>query len=383
MSYHQQAFSHHNPVKVHFGNGCRHWLVDALAGKKVLVVTSVRGKRQFLEDIILGGLKQVARLVFLDAVKENPDIHFLQELIDGLGTVGFDVIVGFGGGSAIDSAKVINAGLTVRKANYTLRHIIQSPELLHGQQLLPLYAVPTTAGTGSEVTPFATVWDHAVRKKYSVTGPEVYPTISCIDPVLTASVPLSVTVSTGLDAINQAAESIWNKNATPITLMYANRALKQGFEALPELIHGNNEYRRQMAEASVLAGLAISQTRTSLCHSISYPITAHYGVPHGIACAFSMTAVLRHNLAANDGRFTELAKTLAGTEDTGRLVEVFDSLCQKAGVLERIKSQVPSLQDLMGLAHEMITPDRAGNSLVDIGGALDWILENSWRHNDN
>jgi alcohol dehydrogenase len=143
----------------------------------------------------------------------------------------------------------------------------------------------------------------------------------------------------------------------------------------------NDKLRDKMSEASLFAGLAISHTRTSLCHSISYPITAHLDVPHGLACAFTMSAVLRHNLVADDGRFKRLIENLVpnGNGDSKELIKFFEELCGELNVSDRVKDKVISLELLMNLEHEMIQKDRADNSLVSVqGNEIKEILKSSW-----
>lgn len=141
-----------------------------------------------------------------------------------------------------------------------------------------------------------------------------------------------------------------------------------------------------MSEASLLAGLAISHTRTALCHSISYPITAHFGVPHGLACAFTMSAVLRHNLYAEDGRFAITTKLLDLLSNS-RPVPLLDqciTLMARLEVPSRVKRKIPSLPALKALATEMRTSVRASNNLF---GAtiedLNRILAESWGLHDD
>ena len=154
-------------------------------------------------------------------------------------------------------------------------------------------------------------------------------------------------------------------------------------EALPTLLHDleNLNLRDIMAEVSLLAGLAISQTRTSLCHSISYPLTAHFGVPHGLACAFTMPAVLRHNLSANDGRFRRLAKLLCLEESESKeeLLHLFDRLNQQLQVAKRVRAIVGSLEALIALREDMFTPGRANNVLANVNNeVLQSILIQAW-----
>jgi alcohol dehydrogenase len=155
--------------------------------------------------------------------------------------------------------------------------------------------VPTTAGTGSEVTSWATVWDTENKKKYSLARPNLYPESAIIDPRLMLGVPKGLTVSTGLDALSHALESIWDVNSNPVSTNHAVFAAREVIECLPRLSRDidNLELRSRMARASLFAGLAFSNTKTALAHSLSYHLTLHHGVVHGIACSFSLPAVMR------------------------------------------------------------------------------------------
>ena len=378
--FNRNGWSFHNPVKVTLGRGCRQQLVELLSGKNILIVTTKRGRQQLCEDSILSQLQSICKIGWVDSVTENPGLTDLQFEIDTLKqNTQYQVAVAFGGGSSMDAAKAINVALADDCRDYSLAELLKNPDLHQNAKPKPLITVTTTSGTGSEVTPFATVWHHEEKKKLSLASPAVWPTAAFVDAALTDTVPLEATISTGLDAINQAAESVWNKNANSITLAYAFRALQLGFDALPKLVLNEPDplAREQMAEASLLAGLAISHTRTALCHSMSYPITAHYGVSHGLACAFTMPAVLRHNLAAEDGRFAQLAMALNGDSNLEALVSRFDKLHETMLVKNRVIRSIPSLNDLLKLAPEMFTPGRADNNLADVNDLVA-ILKQSW-----
>lgn len=379
MMFLHNRWNFYNPVSLYVGRGCRQELTKHLHGQKILIVATKRGHKQFEEDEFLMPIVDNNFVTWMNSVQENPDLDDLQYEINRLSGLFFDAVLAFGGGSALDTAKVINVALTSECANKSLRELIQFSEFQKNLRPSPLYTIPTTSGTGSEVSPFATVWDHKNKKKLSLAGPAVWAKVAFVDAALTDSLPLGSTISTGLDAINQAAESIWNNNANGITLGYATRALILGFTALPLLASGQGGQRErdQMAEASLLAGLAISHTRTALCHSISYPLTAHFAIPHGLACAFTMPAVLRHNLQAEDGRFAEVALALTGSRDLDGLVESFDRLNESLQVVSRVKEKIPSLDALLALKAEMFTPGRADNNLALVENLQD-ILKSSW-----
>ncbi len=381
------SWQHFNPVKIHLGRDCRQQLVAELTGLNLLIVTSQRGKKQFSEDQFLQKILGNNQVTWLADTKENPDLADIQHQINSLHSQHLQAIIAFGGGSTMDAAKSIRLGLATQ-GQHSLEKLIEQPELHKKAQQIPLYALPTTAGTGSEVTPFATVWNHAKKQKLSLSSEVIFPTAAYVDAALTDSLPSQVTLSTGLDAINQAAESIWNKNATPLTLAYATRALKLGLPALPKLVTGTGNqtdreiFRENLAEASLLAGLAISQTRTALCHSISYPLTAHFGVPHGLACAFTMSSVLRYNLSADDGRFTKLAYNLLGTNNTSELLELFENLHIELEISTKIKQQISCFNEILSVKHQMISNERANNNLrnVDIK-SITLILSEAWNKN--
>src|SRR5262249_49423231 len=158
-----------------------------------------------------------------------------------------------------------------------------------------LVAVPTTAGTGSEVTPWATLWDRSAGapKKYSLHVEETWPSHAVVDPSLTLSAPESVTRNSALDALSHSLESIWNVNANPVSDTLAVEAARTVIATLPRLLAApqDRKLRTEMSRASLTAGLAFSNTRTALAHSISYEMTLKHGLPHGLACSFTLPMV--------------------------------------------------------------------------------------------
>lgn len=334
--------------------------MNRLPGGRYLVVCSARGHRQIAADPILGRLAADTEIHWCDDIASHPTLSHLEDTARALRETPFDAVIAFGGGSVIDSAKVLNLAAASGQA---VEHLLSGGPPTGGR-LPPLFAIPTTAGTGSEVTPFATVWDRAQRCKRSLEADAAYPAVAIVDPALTDHLPVAATRDTGLDAINQALESVWNRNATPITRALAAQALRSGLAALPRLLDhpADTEARDRMAECSLLAGLCISQTRTALCHAISYPLTAHFGVPHGLACAFTAPSVLRFCLPADDGRLAELARAVTGA-DTAGLLERLRTINAEMGVSEAVRASVPSWGDLLVLEDQMLAPGRADNSL--------------------
>lgn len=353
-------WKYYNPTKIEFGSGMRHKLAEYVAGNKVLVVCSNRGRLEFQGDRILNDL--LPNCVWCDTIKPNPELEDLETQIAQLSEVDVDTVVAFGGGSVLDSAKVIAAGL---KWTGKLRQLIDTPGLMANYDTLPVVAIPTTSGTGSEVTPFATVWDEKNKKKLSLAHERLFPKLAIVDPELTLSLPSRATLATSLDALNQAFESIWNKNNTPVSFNLATQSIRLGMASIPALNQdlNNLKYREMIAEASLLSGLAISQTRTAICHSISYPLTAHYGLDHGLACASTMSAVAEIVLLTNPECLVSVAKA-AGYKDAEVLVQSLNDLLTSVNLRKHVRTLLPEISDILALKNEMFTPERAENFIL-------------------
>ena len=281
-----------NPVRIEFGIDSFTKLPGLIGRRRYAVVTY--GEAFF--DALVRDLEKDAGVSVLTIrdVAPKPDYRLLSEQTGRFARLRLqpEVIVALGGGSVIDSAKVFAAaGGDFGKIKSFLEEQ-QGADLLSA---IPVIAVPTTAGTGSEVTCWGTVWDTANGKKYSLARPNLYPAVAVVDPRLMLGKPLSLTISTGLDALSHSLESLWNLNNNPVSANHAVFAARNVLDVLPALVRdlGNIELRSRMATAALFAGLAFSNTKTAIAHSLSYPITLRHGVQHGIACSFSLPMVLR------------------------------------------------------------------------------------------
>jgi len=355
----------HSQTSVRFGRGVRKYLKDEIRDQRVLAVSSRRGRQQLLSDHILA--PHVGNFFWVDSVTENPGLKEIQAALEKVGGQNFDCIVAFGGGSAIDFAKSLAAGLASGLGGQDLRAIVSHPESLLKYHPLPIHAVPTTSGTGSEVTHFATIWDYENRKKLSLASQTLAPKTALVDSELTDLLPANATLSSGLDALNQAFESVWNKNALPITVVLAARAISLALEALPALHQNlsNTVARDKMAEASLSAGLCINQTRTAICHSISYPLTAHFGVPHGIACAFTMGEVLNLCVEQTPTMFDTVIRA-TGHRSAEALRDEVRVLLLHIGVAAKVRAATDDVNSVLALRREMMTPGRSDNFTLEI-----------------
>lgn len=356
-----------NPVHVRFGVGVRDELATMLAAKNILIVSTARSRRQFEQDKTLAPIAANCTITWTDKVRPNPSLVNLQAEIDVLLGQPFQAIVAFGGGSAIDSAKALAAALGQEQQSCNLARMISQPDTYIGPHTIPIYALPTTSGTGSEVTPFATIWDDVNVKKLSLVSQHLFPKVAFIDPELTYSTPRSISLSTGLDALNQAFESLWNHNRNPVSQLIAGRAIGLALDALPVLASGlcDVDSRIKISEASFLAGLCISQSRTAICHSISYPLTAHFNLPHGYACAFSMYAVAQF-IATKAPNILNSVAVIAGLRDGLAILAELKDVLTACDVKVAITEHIPNVDAVVALQSEMFTPGRADNFIFEM-----------------
>jgi phosphonate metabolism-associated iron-containing alcohol dehydrogenase len=288
------VWTYHNPVHISVGRNSLDQLPALLARRSCLLVT-------FPEAESLGLVRRMRQLLgaqlrgVIDSIAPNPDVQWLAPLY---GQVQRDhaevpVIVALGGGSAIDSAKALICHTPSGRFADLLALLKHGGQLEAGGHKA-LIAIPTTAGPGSEVTPWATIWDQAAGQKYSLHQSCTWPEAAVIDAELMTSLPAGSTLASGLDALSHALESIWNVNRNPVSMALAVQSARRTLATLPALMQdlGSAQLRNEMAEAALMAGLAFSNTKTALAHSLSYDITLQHGVPHGLACSFSLPLVL-------------------------------------------------------------------------------------------
>src|SRR4051812_7581428 len=281
-----------NPVKMAFGVDVFDRLPALIAGCRSALATYPDPLFAELAERLRGRAGEPVLTV--SDVAPNPDTRLLSGQAARFGAARNEpeVIVALGGGSVIDSAKVFAAARSRFPAVLRFLRTGTGAEELAGTSII---AVPPTAGTGSEVTSWATVWDTQSGHKYSLARPNLYPEHALVDPRLMLGKPRQLTVSTGLDALSHAVESLWNVNANPVSANHAVAAAREILAVLPRLADALDDLnlRTRMAAAAISAGLAFSNTRTAIAHSISYPITLRHGVAHGIACSFTLPIILR------------------------------------------------------------------------------------------
>lgn len=355
-------WQYRNPVDVVFGAGCFSEVANRIGGRRYALVTYSDPIFRNLAAQLQGSAGRP--VLMIDDVEPNPDMKLLERQASRFGTLteAPEVIVAVGGGSVIDSAKVFAAA----RARFTaIRDVLESRDAGEGLQALPTIAVPTTAGTGSEVTCWATVWDNLSGKKYSLSLPSLYPECAIVDPLLMLEKPRSLTISTALDALSHALESLWNKNANPISMTFAVKAAREVLDVLPKLANdlGNAELRGRMARAALFAGLAFSNTKTAIAHSLSYPITLQHGVPHGIACSFTLPMVMR-SVAGIGGICRVGLNDIFGTDVLGG-ANVLDEFLKELGVATTPADYGIADEELRVLIDSSLDGERGRNFIGD------------------
>lgn len=300
------GFEYYNPVKIDFNVDFESALCELyhteLSNTKCLFVTSQGWiKRGIVDKIKAIFGKDIIQV--LDYMSSNPDIEDLNRLKSEI-IESYEAIIALGGGSVLDSAKffALEAQVSAQRGTLQVKNLfkdsvvgdVENPIQSRALYAKPIFALPTTAGTSSELTKWATIWDKDAQKKYSLNFECLYPKRAIYDISLMSSLPKDLTIYTGLDSLSHAIESIWNKNANPLSTHYAKACIELILEYLPALSINLDsiESRRNMALASIYAGLAFSQTQTALAHALSYPITLKFNIPHGLACSFSLPILL-------------------------------------------------------------------------------------------
>jgi phosphonate metabolism-associated iron-containing alcohol dehydrogenase len=356
-----------NPVQVEFGIGCIATLDNALRGRTAALLTTPGAAARGLVDRIREIAGTSVAVVYAD-IPPNPTLESVLRVHEALTATPFEAIVAAGGGSVIDTAKAVAALRgTALPSCWLARHLRSANPIPASWSPIPIVAVPTTAGTGSEVTMWATIWDDANRSKLSLSHPSLYPESALVDPALTLGATEELTLVTALDALSHAMEAIWNRHHNPVSDALAIRAIAIIIASLPSALADGDDLasRSALHGASLVSGLAFSNTRTALAHSISYPLTAERGLPHGLACSFTLPEVLLLNAEADRARVMLVAEAMGCTSVEAahaQLYQLFGAF--KMG--ERLRAFVTRGDDIDELTGTMLTPGRADNNLAAV-----------------
>lgn len=323
------SFTYSMPTEVVFGSGAIDRVQEhaRALGQKAFIVTGRTSARACgaLDKV----LAQFPNHVVFDEVFENPTTELCDEAGARCRDTGCDFVIAIGGGSPLDAAKAI-AALAVSGGS-TL-DIIRAGKAI--EESLPIVAIPTTSGTGSEVTPYSVLVSTAENTKRTIRGKALFPRVAIVDPSLTVSLPREVTINTGLDALSQGLEGMASKRANPKADLLALDTCRIVNEWLPVAVTepDNIEARSRMAYAAMLSGCVISQTGTTLVHGMGYYYTLEFGVAHGLANGLLLAPVFRYNARHIPEKVAAMAEAMGVTAGepadaiSGAFYTLFDRL---------------------------------------------------------
>lgn len=323
-------FNYYQPVPLLFGSQTLQMLpeiIEKIGGTKGLLVCTPSLVKNGLADTIVDHCNDIFIESF-STIQPNPTVHNTNELIKRIQKNECDFVVAVGGGSIMDCAKL---------ACVVANNGTDASDYLHKRKAferrgVPIITVPTTAGSASEVSAASVVTDEDANMKMAIQHPFLFADYALVDPRLTLSCPPNVTAVSGIDVLAHAFEAFYNVNHQPFTDQFAKHAIRLALANLETAVAqpDNLKAREKMAEASVAAGYAFSQTGTAAAHACSYPLTQIFGVPHGEACALTLAEFIRLN-ATVDSRLHELATEL-GYVDANALADRLEEIKQAIGL---------------------------------------------------
>ncbi|QNL48392.1 iron-containing alcohol dehydrogenase [Olivibacter sp. SDN3] len=299
------------PRRMFVGNGTLEPLANEIEGSRILIITIpplVSGIKEFIDN-----LKRLKRTVFLDIyINDEPSFIDIEGLLEKFKDHDIDTVIGIGGGSVLDVAKLLSVLLDHHQV---LKDTVGNG--LISSRAKRLICVPTTAGTGSEVSPNVILIDPSDDQKKGIISPFLVPDIVCIDPSLTHTVPQEVTAATGLDALTHCLEAYVNKHAHPMMDLYALEGIKLiGANILRAVRNGEDEHARyQVAIGSLYGGLCLGPVNTAGVHALAYPLGSGYHVPHGLSNALLLPHVMRYNIPSAPERYAQVAIALGCERD--------------------------------------------------------------------
>jgi Alcohol dehydrogenase, class IV len=365
------------PTRIHFGIGIYASAlkkeVELLQGK-VLLVTTGRSLYKFgyvqnvyneLEKIVGVGCVSV-----FDKISANPKIDEVKQGIAIGKGFGANLIVGFGGGSSIDAAKAIAVGIGTEAPIEDFLFDAKAPT----EGTLPIIAIPTTAGTGSELSQGAIITCQKRTIKTGIRGKEILPTVAIVDPEFTLRMPLSITMETGFDVFAHAVESYISKQATSFSEMLSLEAIHLVVEALPVLrINLQDKIAREkMSYASMLMGINLAQVGTALPHRMQYPVGAHTDTSHaaGLLALYPAWVSCAYPYCAE--KFNKIATILSNKKCVGKeaAISCFEQFIKELGVRKNLLDLGLAKKEILQLSDEV-----TGNISTDFAAQKTGIMD--------
>lgn len=373
-----ESWKYLSPTRIVFGQRSfdflKKYVLELNIKKHILLITGQSSMRKH------GYIDRCKRMLYdrslyiFDKIAPNPTVEILQEALDYVGNTDIELVIALGGGSAIDAGK----SLAILLKNPGLpKDYLEGKKNFH-RKGLPFIAIPTTAGTASEVTCWATIWDMVGKKKFSFIHEWMFPDFAIVDPLLTVHMSRYLTACTGMDALTHAIESCWSRSSQPISDSFALRAIRLIRKNIQTACDepDNITARTNMALASLFAGLAFNNTKTAACHSISYPMTFNFDVPHGLAVSITIKEVIKYNNKVVPEKVAQIVEEF-GSPSLDAFIQELPALMQSIGLPTRLRDLKLQERDLRLLVEQSVNPDRMKNNPADLSRQdIETILKN-------
>ena len=348
----------------YFGAGARRMLADEFRGRgyvRAFVVTDKDLIRFGVAGKVTGVLDEagIAYEIFSD-LKPNPTVKNVQAGVEAFRRSGADAIVAIGGGSAMDTAKAVG----IIAANPAFGDVVSLEGMAPtANRSVPVFALPTTAGTAAEVTINYVITDEANTKKMVCVDPKDIPAVAIIDAELMAAMPRGLTAATGMDALTHAIEGYITKGAWTLTDMFELKAVELIARWLPAAVENgaDTEAREGMAVAQYIAGMGFSNVGLGLVHGMAHPLGAFYDIPHGVANALLLPYVMQYNMESSLVKFGDVARAM-GVDTAGMdtrqaaqaAVDAVRALAVRVGIPQRLSSLGVREEELPRLAASVL-----------------------------
>ena len=357
----EDLLAEHSPTRVVHGAGTVDQLgrwARELGGERLLVVTDpglreAGHEQRVLESLVAAGFGSEQVAVF-DEVTPNPTTEDVDRALGVARDHGIDLIIGLGGGSSMDCAKGVNFLLTSGGRIEDYQGIGKATAAM-----LPMIAVPTTAGTGSEAQSFALIANAETHMKMACGDKRAACRVAILDPELTLTMPAAVTAATGIDAISHAVETYVTTRGNPVSRRFSREAWGRLAEGFERVAHHPNEIdvRSKMLYGAHLAGAAIEHSMLGATHALVNPLSAHYQMTHGVAIGIMLPHVIRYNQDCVGEAYAELVEDAAVGDGDGRpagevLAEYIERLARTAGLPATLEQCDIDDNDIDVMAHE-------------------------------
>ncbi|MGI6096797.1 MAG: iron-containing alcohol dehydrogenase [Dethiobacteria bacterium] len=341
------------PTKIYYGFGEFKKVADRvreIGGEKILVVTDpVIGKTDFTQSMLQSLEENGFIYKVYDNVEPNPAVRHVEEGLQMAKGFGCELIIGIGGGSALDTAKAIAVMMTNEGK---IGDYWGNPPK---NAAMPVIAIPTTAGTSSEITWVTVVKDEEKKVKMGIGSPKLAPAIAIYDPEVTKTMPPGITASTGMDALTHAIEAYTNINNNPVAELAALEAVRLISENLrPAVAKGDNlKARHGVLLGTLFAGIAFANAVLGVVHAITSPLGGYFPVPHGVVNAILLPPAMEYNKNACIDKFVKIAEAmgeniegLSKLEAADKAIEAVKRLSKDVGIPESL-SEIGVKEELL------------------------------------